>query len=229
MLGGALVTIEVAVLSMVIGIVCGVALALARNSKYRLARGVATAWVETARNTPALFQIYMIYFGLGSLGIFVDSFPALLIGIAFNNAGYLAETFRGGLRAMPPTQMRAARSLGMSAPQAFRLIVLPQLFRTVFHPMTNQMVWAILMTSLGVVVGLNSDLTGVTQELNVRTFRTFEFFVMAAAIYYLITKLVTLSARARWRRGCSGTEAAAMIETDFAPHRPAASCCRAPA
>jgi His/Glu/Gln/Arg/opine family amino acid ABC transporter permease subunit len=195
MLGGALVTIEVAVLSMVIGTACGVALALARNTKNRLARAVAAVWIETARNTPALFQIYMIYFGLGSLGIFVDSFPALLVGIAFNNAGYLAETFRGGLRAIPPTQVRAARSLGMSAPQAFRLIVLPQLFRTVFHPMTNQMVWAILMTSLGVVVGLNSDLTGITQELNVRTFRTFEFFVMAAAIYYLITKFVTLSAR----------------------------------
>ncbi len=195
MLGGALITIEVAVLSMVIGIVCAIALALARNSGSRLARALASVWIETARNTPALFQIYMIYFGLGSLGIFVDSFPALLTGIAFNNAGYLAETFRGGLRAIPPTQMRAARSLGMSAPQAFRLIVLPQLFRTVFHPMTNQMVWAILMTSLGVVVGLNTDLTGITQELNVRTFRTFEFFVMAAAIYYLITKFVTLSAR----------------------------------
>lgn len=195
MLYGALVTIEVALLSMVIGTACGVALALARNAKARLARGIATVWIETARNTPALFQIYMIYFGLGSLGIFVDSFPALLIGIAFNNAGYLAETFRGGLRAIPPTQVRAARSLGMSAPQAFRLVVLPQLFRTVFHPMTNQMVWAILMTSLGVVVGLTSDLTGVTQELNVRTFRTFEFFVIAAVIYYLITKFVTLSAR----------------------------------
>ena len=193
MLAGALVTLETAVLSMVIGVACGIGLALARNSGSRAARGFATAWIETARNTPALFQIYMTYFGLGSLGIFVDSFPALLIGISFNNAGYLAETFRGGLRAVPPTQMRAARSLGMSAPQAFRLIVLPQLFRTVFHPMTNQMVWAILMTSLGVVVGLNSDLTGVTQDLNVRTFRTFEYFAMAAMIYYLITKLVTAS------------------------------------
>ena len=195
MLAGALVTIEIAVLSMLIGILCGIGLALARNAKSRVARGFATTWIETARNTPALFQIYMTYFGLGSLGIFVDSFPALLAGIAFNNAGYLAETFRGGLRAIPPTQMRAARSLGMSAQQAFRLIVLPQLLRTVFHPLTNQTVWAILMTSLGVVVGLNSDLTGVTQELNVRTFRTFEFFAMAAVIYYVLTKIVTLSAR----------------------------------
>jgi hydroxyproline transport system permease protein len=195
MLRGALITVEIAVLSMLVGIACAIGLALARNSRFRAARTFASLWIETARNTPALFQIYMLYFGLGSMGIFVDSFPALLCGIAFNNAGYLAESFRGGLRAIPPTQMRAARSLGMSAPLAFRLVVLPQLFRTMFHPMTNQMVWAILMTSLGVVVGLNTDLTGVTQELNVRTFRTFEFFVMAAAIYYLITKAVTLSAR----------------------------------
>ena len=196
MLAGALVTIEVAVLSMLIGVGLGIVLALGRNSNNRLFYALSTAWVEGARNTPALFQIYMAYFGLGSMGIFVDSFPALLIGISFNNAGYLAETFRGGLRAVPATQTRAARSLGMAAPMAFRLIVLPQLFRIVFHPMMNQMVWAILMTSLGVVVGVNTDLTGVTQELNVRTFRTFEYFAMAAAIYYLITKFVTLSARA---------------------------------
>ena len=196
MLAGALVTIEVAVLSMVIGVGLGIVLALGRNSKNRLLYALSTAWVEGARNTPALFQIYMAYFGLGSLGIFVDSFPALLIGISFNNAGYLAETFRGGLRAVPATQIRAARSLGMGEAMAFRLVVLPQLFRIVFHPMMNQMVWAILMTSLGVIVGVNTDLTGVTQELNVRTFRTFEYFAMAAAIYYLITKFVTLSARA---------------------------------
>jgi His/Glu/Gln/Arg/opine family amino acid ABC transporter permease subunit len=200
MLAGALVTMEIAVLSMLIGTAFGIVLALGRTSTNRLLYGSATTWVEIARNTPALFQIYMAHFGLGSIGIFLDSYPALLLGISFNNAGYLAETFRGGLRAIPPTQMRAARSLGLSAATAFRVIVLPQMFRVVFYPMTNQMVWAILMTSLGVVVGLNTDLTGVTQELNVRTFRTFEFFTIAAVLYYLIAKTVTLSARMiAWR------------------------------
>jgi His/Glu/Gln/Arg/opine family amino acid ABC transporter permease subunit len=200
MLEGALVTIEIAVLSMVLGTVIGIALALASGSPNRVLRGGAAAWVETARNTPALFQIYMAYFGLGSIGIYLDSYVALLAGITFNNAGYLAETFRGGLRAIPSTQTRAGRSLGLGAFATFRLIVLPQLFRIVFYPMTNQIVWAILMTSLGVVVGLNTDLTGVTQELNVRTFRTFEYFALAAVIYYAITKLVTGSARlAAWR------------------------------
>lgn len=200
MLSGAWVTIQIAVLSMLIGTIAGVLLALARQSSNKPLYGFATAWVEGARNTPALFQVYMVYFGLGSLGIYLDSYPALLLGIAFNNAGYLAETFRGGLRAVPSTQMRAARSLGMSAPKAFLYVVLPQMFRIVFHPMTNQMVWAVLMTSLGVVVGLNTDLTGVTQELNVKTFRTFEYFAAAAVIYYLISKVITLTARLiAWR------------------------------
>jgi polar amino acid transport system permease protein len=200
MLVGALVTLEIAVLSMVIGTAIGIFLALGRTSGNRLLRGAAASWVEVARNTPALFQVYMAHFGLGSLGIHLNPYPALLAGIAVNNAGYLAETFRGGLRGVPATQMRAARSLGLSAPAAFRLIVLPQMFKIVFYPMTNQMVWAILMTSLGVVVGLNTDLTGVTNELNVRTFRTFEYFALAAVIYYLIAKSVTLSARAvAWR------------------------------
>jgi polar amino acid transport system permease protein len=190
MLGGAVVTIEIAVLSIVIGVVLGVLLALARQVRGRLLPGLAVGWIEVARNTPALFQIYMAYFGLGSLGIHLDSFPALVAGIAFNNAGYLAETFRGGLRAVPPTQM-----LGMSAPRAFQLVVLPQLFRIVFYPLTNQMVWAILMSALGLTVGLATDLAGVTQELNVRTFRTFEFFSIAAGLYYLIAKAVTLGAR----------------------------------
>jgi hydroxyproline transport system permease protein len=200
MLWGALVSLQIAVLSMMIGVVLAVFLALGRQSNNKILYGFSTGWVELARNTPALFQIYMTYFGLGSFGIHLDSYVALLAGIAFNNAGYLAETFRGGLRAIPQTQARAARSLGMTASQAFRLIVLPQMFRIVFYPMTNQMVWALLMTSLGVTVGLNTDLTGVTQDLNVRTFRTFEFFAIAAVIYYLLAKLITLSARLfAWR------------------------------
>ncbi|MOA35959.1 Histidine transport system permease protein HisM [compost metagenome] len=96
--------------------------------------------------------------------------------------------------------MRAARSLGMNAFQAYRMIIVPQLLRIVFYPLTNQMVWAVLMTSLGVVVGLNNDLTGVTQEYNVKTFRTFEYFALAAVLYYLIAKLIVGLARLlSWR------------------------------
>jgi polar amino acid transport system permease protein len=195
LLDGALVTLQIALLSMAMGIAIAVLLAVARNSRLWWASAPATAWVEVSRNTPALFQIYMAHFGLGSFGIHLSPYAALLAGITFNNAGYLAETFRGALRAIPGTQLRAARSLGMTATQAFRLIIMPQMFRIAFLPTTNQMVWAILMTSLGVTVGMNTDLAGVTQDINVRSFRTFEIFAIAAVIYYLIAKAVTLGAR----------------------------------
>jgi polar amino acid transport system permease protein len=195
MLDGAVVTMEVAVLSMLIGIAFAILLTLLRLSGSRPLRAVATSWVEIARNTPALFQIYMAHFGIATFGIHLSPFVSLLIGITFNNAGYLAENFRGALKAIPHTQTRAGRSLGMSQLQAFRHIVLPQMLRISFLPMTNQMVWAVLMTSLGVTVGMNTDLYGVTQDLNALTFRTFELFAIAAVIFYVITKIITLGAR----------------------------------
>ncbi|WP_297833977.1 amino acid ABC transporter permease [Pseudomonas sp.] len=200
MLDGAIVTFQTAALSMIFGVIIALLLTLIRQGDNRWLKGFGDLWVSIARNTPSLFQIYMLYFGLGSFGLHVSSWLALLAGITFNNAGYLAENFRGGLKAVPDTQMRAARSLGMSAPQAYRLVIVPQLLRIVFYPLTNQMVWAVLMTSLGVVVGLNNDLTGVTQDYNVKTFRTFEFFALAAVIYYLIAKLIVGVARLlSWR------------------------------
>ena len=200
MLDGAVVTFQTAALSMIFGVIIALVLTLIRQGDNRWLKGFGDLWVSIARNTPSLFQIYMLYFGLGSFGLHVSSWLALLAGITINNAGYLAENFRGGLKAVPDTQMRAARSLGMSAPQAYRLVIVPQLLRIVFYPLTNQMVWAVLMTSLGVVVGLNNDLTGVTQDYNVKTFRTFEFFALAAVIYYLIAKLIVGVARLlSWR------------------------------
>ena len=200
MLAGAWVTFETAALSMIFGVLIALVLTVMRQARHPLLRGVGNGWVSIARTTPSLFQIYILYFGLGSLGLHVSSWLALLAGITFNNAGYLAENFRGGLKAVPSTQMRAARSLGMSAWQAYRMIIVPQLLRIVFYPLTNQMVWAVLMTSLGVVVGLNNDLTGVTQEYNVKTFRTFEYFALAAVLYYLIAKLIVGLARLlSWR------------------------------
>lgn len=200
MLAGSWNTVETAVLSMVFGVLIALALTAMQTAPQAVLRGIAAAWVAVARNTPALFQIYMLYFGLGALDIHLSSWFALVAGITFNNAGYLTENFRGGLKAIPQTQVRAARSLGLSSFQAYRLIVVPQLLRIVFYPMTNQLVWAILMTSLGVVVGLNNDLTGVTQAYNVLTFRTFEFFAIAAVLYYLIAKGVILLARLlAWR------------------------------
>ena len=189
LLGAGLLTLEVAVLSMVIGIVIGLFLALARMNGPRSVKALAVGWIELARNTPALFQLFFFGFGLGAFGLHLSPYAIVLSALSFNNAGYLAENFRGGFRAVPPTQMRAARSLGMTATQAYVRIVVPQVLRIVYHPMTNQMVWAVLMSSLGMLVGFR-ELSGETQFFASKTFRIFEYFAVTAIIYYVIVKII---------------------------------------
>jgi len=193
LLHGAFVTLHLSVSAMLIGIVIAVLLALAKMSKSRIYSLPATIWVEIARNTPALFQIYMAYFGLGAFGIHLSPYIAVLSALIFVNAGYLTETFRGGFQSIPETQYNASKSLGMTSIQVYRYIILPQMFRRIYHPMTNQFVWSILMSSLGILVGMN-ELSGETQRLQSLSFRTLEFFIVAAIMYYIITKFVLLTA-----------------------------------
>jgi polar amino acid transport system permease protein len=199
LLAGARQTLEVTALSMLFGTVLALPLALMRRMQPGAAYFFATAWVELSRNTPALFQIYMAYFGLGSIGIDIPSFTALLIALTFNNAGYLAETFRGGLNSVPPTQMAASRSLGMSSLKAYVYVIFPQVFMLVFLPYMNQLNWALLNSSLGSIIGVR-ELTGATQAAQSASFRTFEFFIVTACVYYVISKLVSLvAALVTWR------------------------------
>ncbi len=194
LLDASLMTLQVAVLSMLIGIVLGLVLAVIRLRMRGPLFWGATAWVELARNTPVLFQLFFFGFGLGAFGWHLSPYMIVLAGLIFNNAGYLAENFRGGFQAVPDTQLRAARSLGMTVWQAYTRILVPQVLRIVYHPMTNQMVWATLMSSLGMLVGFR-ELSGETQFLASRTYRIFEYFAVTAVIYYVLVKFILLASR----------------------------------
>ena len=194
LIDAALLTLEVAVLAMVIGIVIGLCLALMRLHMKGSLYWFATSWVELARNTPALFQIFFFGFGLGAFGLHLSPYLIVLTALSFNCAGYLAENFRGGVLAIPEAQMRSARSLGMTAWQAQTRIVIPQVFRIVYHPITNQIVWCVLMSSSGMLVGFR-ELSGETQFFASRTFRIFEYFAATAVIYFVIVKLILLASR----------------------------------
>lgn len=191
---GAGTTFALTVLSMVIGTLVALALTLLRRQEQGVAYTFATSWIEVARNTPALFQIYMIYFGLGAVGLHFSSYIAMLLALSFNNAGYLAEIFRGGLQAIPKQQHTAARSLGISSFKAYTHVVFPQLFRIIYFPYVNQLNWALLNSSLGMIIGLR-ELTGATQAAQSESFRTFEFFLIAAVMYYVMSKLIESGAR----------------------------------
>lgn len=192
LLDGAFTTLHVSVLSMLVGIAIAVLLALGKMSHSKILVMLSSSWIEIARNTPALFQIYMAYFGLGAFGINLSPYFAVFSALVFVNAGYLAETFRGGFQSIPKTQYSAAKSLGMTTFQVYRHVILPQMFRRIYHPMTNQFVWSILMSSLGILVGMN-ELSGETQRLQSVSFRTLEFFIVAAVMYFVITKFVLLT------------------------------------
>jgi len=194
LLEAGLTTLQVAVLAMAAGVLIGLALALIRLHLQGPVKWLASAWVELARNTPALFQLFFFGFGLGAIGLHLSPYAIVLAALSFNCAGYLAENFRGGFQAVPVTQINAARSLGMNAWQAYTRIVIPQVFRIVYHPITNQMVWAVLMSSLGMLVGFR-ELSGETQFFASRTFRIFEYFAVTAVIYYVIVKIILAASR----------------------------------
>lgn len=199
LLEAGVLTLEVAVEALLVGIVLGLVLAMIRMSGRRSISWFATSWVEIARNTPALLQLFFFGFGLGAFGIHLSPFLIVLCALSFNNAGYLAENFRGGFQAVPETQLKAARSLGMTYSQAYLRIVIPQVLRLVYHPMTNQMVWSVLMSSLGMLVGFH-ELSGETQFLASKTFRIFEYFLVTAVIYYVIVKIILAGSRLlSWR------------------------------
>lgn len=189
LLQSALTTLEVASLAMILGIVIGLALAVCRLNGYGVMYRFATIWIELARNTPALFQLFFFGFGLGALGLHLSPYAIVLAGLTFNTAGYLAENFRGGFEAIPSTQLRAAQSLGMSLWQAYTRILIPQVIRIVYYPMTNQFVWVVLMSSLGMLVGYR-ELTGETQFFASKTYRIFEYFAVTAVIYYVMVKII---------------------------------------
>jgi len=199
LLEAAYLTIEITLLSVVIGLAIAIFLAAIQNSRFSILRAIAISWIALARNTPALLQIYLAYFGLGAVGIHLSSYAAVLAAIAFNNAGYLTEILRGGITSIPRNQNLAGLGLGLTAVQTYVYILLPQVLKAVFLPITNQVVWAMLGTSLGMIIGLQ-ELTGMTTFLQSQTFRPFEFYFVTACMYVVIAKLLTFSARLAARK-----------------------------
>ena len=188
---GAILTLELTVLSSVIGLLIASILVIWQKSENIFFRNFTKSWISIARNTPALLQIYIAYFGLGSFGIHLSSYVAVLGAIAFNNAGYMTEILRGGLESISKNQNQAAKGLGFNKFQTYVYVIYPQVLKTVFLPLTKQFIWARIGTSLGIIIGLQ-ELTGMTTFLQSQTFRPFEFYFIAALIYIVISKSILL-------------------------------------
>src|ERR671911_2745642 len=154
-LHGVLITIALALLAEVSGIVLGLVLALLKIARSRIFSWPAQVYIDVFRGTPLLVQITLIYFTTASVGLRFESlFFAGLVALTLNSAAYVAEIFRSGIQSIDKGQMEAGRASGLSYGQTMRYIVVPQAFRRVIPPLTNEFVVIIKDTSIVSVIGL---------------------------------------------------------------------------
>jgi len=198
-LKGIWLTAQLAFLSLLFGLPIGLLLALARVQSSRLLKAPAAVYVEVMRGTPLLVQILFIYFVLPSFGVSIPAFWSGIIALTLNSAAYIAEIFRAGILSIDAGQMEAARSLGMTYAQAMRRIILPQTFRRVVPPLTNEAIALLKDSSLVSIIGL-TELARTGQELASRNAAPLTIWPMVAIFYLLLTFPLTRIAEYLERR-----------------------------
>src|SRR5271157_2344377 len=140
MLRGTLVTLEISFRAMLLATLVGVAMGLISVSDLRVLKAVIRAYVYFVRGTPALVQIFLIYFALPRIGLELTSFWSGVVALAFNSAGFIAEIMRAGLQSIDHGQTEAALSIGMTNRQSILFILLPQSLRRITPPLTNEVI-----------------------------------------------------------------------------------------
>jgi polar amino acid transport system permease protein len=168
------------------GLALGIACAIVATGKFRVGRFVVRVYVEIMRNTPMLVQIFVIFFGLPTLGIRFSPLTSVMLAIVLNNGGYIAEIVRGGIQSTHRSQIEAAASLGLSAVQTMRFVILPPALEKVMTPIVSQSVLLMLSTSLVSAIGVE-DLTGAAMIASSETFRTMEVYIVIAVIYLALS------------------------------------------
>lgn len=183
LLKGAVVTVEISVISMMVAVAFGLVLALLRLYGAAPLRWLASIYIEVIRGTPLLIQLYLIYYGLPNIGIRLSAFFAAILGLGLNYAAYEAENYRAGIQAIPRGQMEAALALGFSRWQALRRVILPQAFRLIIPPVTNDFIALFKDSSLVSIITM-VELTKVYGMLATTTYDYIGLGLMTAGIYF---------------------------------------------
>jgi len=183
------VTLQVTAGSLALALVLGIFVAVARISSFKLLSYPALIYTDVMRGTPALVQLFIIYFGLSDLGLEFDPISAAIIGLGLNGAAYVGEIYRAGIVAIHRGQIEAALSLGMTPVRAMRYIILPQAVRIVLPPLTN---YAILLVKDTAIVSTIAapEVMFEARRIVQATFMhsvSGQIYLMAALIYMAIT------------------------------------------
>ena len=186
LLGGWPETAGVAAASLVFALIVGLFIALLRLSHWRLLRFPAIAYVEFFRGTPALVQLFVIYFGLPDTGFQPSPLQAAIVGLGLNGAAYLSEIYRAGIESIHRGQMEAALSLGMTPASGMRYIILPQAIRTMLPPITNFAIVLLKDTAIIFAVGV-VEIMALARNLVTETLQSAVVYLIAGAIYLCMT------------------------------------------
>ncbi len=202
----AIVTIWVAVVSQIIGVVVGFGVALMQLSQNPALRWAANVHVWFWRGSPLLVQLFLLYFGLPQLGIRFNVIEAGLIGLGLNASGFMAEIIRGAILSVDRGEIEAARSLGISRGKTMWYVILPQAFRVIIPPLGNEFLSNLRTTSLLSVISFEELLRVTTLAIN-ETFRPIELYSVAALYYLAMTTVWTLIQAGLERRFAAGWSA----------------------
>lgn len=192
-LGAAWVVLVLTVLSILVSWICGLVAALAKASRFVGLRQTAAFYIWFIRGTPTLIQIFIIYFGLPQMGLRLSPFVAGFLALGINGGAYIAEIVRAGLSAIPKGQIESAQALGMSRLHMMSRIILPQVFRVILPPVTNEAITMLKNTSLLSTITV-IELTLYSQTIIATTFRPFEFYIATAVIYLAMTTILSQAA-----------------------------------
>ncbi|MFE1644209.1 amino acid ABC transporter permease [Microbacterium sp. P01] len=192
-------TIPLALASFAIGLVLALAVALMRISANRLVSAVARFYISVIRGTPLLVQLFVIFYGLPSLGIVVDPWPAAIFAFSLNVGGYAAEVIRAAILSVPKGQWEAAYTVGHSHTRALTRIILPQAARVSVPPLSNTFISLVKDTSLASLI-LVTELFRQAQVIAAFTYEFMIIYLEAALIYWLFCLVLSFAQSALERR-----------------------------
>jgi len=189
LLVGLWTTLWLSAVASVFGMIIGLVTGLCRVSNNPTLRGLSITYIELIRGTPLLVQIFIFYFFLGTV-LDISRIVAGISALAIFAGAYVAEIIRAGIQSIPKGQMEAARSLGMTVPQAMVYIILPQAFKRTLPPLAGQFISLIKDSSLVSIIAI-TDLTKSGREVITSTFATFEIWFVVAFLYLMLTSVLS--------------------------------------
>lgn len=187
---GITVTIPLTVLSFIFALVIATIVALIQYANIPVLKQIARLYIWVIRGTPLLVQLFVVFFGLPSVGVLIDAFPAALLVFSINEGAYCAETIRGALESVPVGQLEAGYCVGMNFLQTMWRIVLPQAMRTAFPGLSNSLISLLKDTSLASTITV-SEMFMQTQRINGRVYEAMGLYLEVALIYLIFSTALT--------------------------------------